>query len=125
MEEATRTIEKEIILGHLTLNVGGDGLWSNTKQKLQVVLRASYIEEPDDEESWNKTDLFAFFSIADWNIREEGLVYTDKTFVAELNKALEDRGYPKAYYSEQGMQGFDYIHFDWEMSARLKSEMEL
>lgn len=48
-----------------------------------------------------------------WSLQEHGLIYTDEGFEAELHKVFESMGITaEASYSEQGMQGNDYVSFD-------------
>ena len=49
-----------------------------------------------------------------WDIYEEGLIYTDKLFIKELKEILVTMGFDDydVSYSEQGMQGKDYVSFD-------------
>ena len=44
----------------------------------------------------------------------DGLIYTDKDFIAELRMFLAQHGLPgdDVDYSEQGMQGDDYVSLD-------------
>jgi hypothetical protein len=43
-----------------------------------------------------------------------GLIYTDKQFKRELNEFLVAQGLATAEYSEQGMQGDNYVSLDVE-----------
>lgn len=47
-------------------------------------------------------------------LEEGGLIYTDKVFIASLNKALKAAkvNYKYAGYSEYGMQGRDFVNLD-------------
>ena len=48
-----------------------------------------------------------------WNIREFGLIYTDRVFNAETNRMLEEAGWDTKFeYSEHGRQGATYVDFD-------------
>lgn len=48
-----------------------------------------------------------------WNIREFGLIYTDRVFNAEINRMLEEAGWDTKFeYSEHGRQGATYVDFD-------------
>ena len=79
------------------ISVSGEGRWSNTKKKVKI--QKIVIEG---------NNLKAYFS--GWNTEKDGLIYTDPRFQAELkNKLKETIG--KMDYSEQGMQGDDFVHF--------------
>lgn len=113
--------EKTVELGWIDLIFGGDSLWSDApSQNIRVSLSANYFY---DGEVYENVQLNAYFDTSDWNVSEKGLIYTDKIFERMLNEALLDRGYPKAYYSEQGMQGNNYVNFDWEKSDKLMEKI--
>ena len=59
-------------------------------------------------------ELTVTFNTAHWNIDTHGLIYTDTGFLACVQAQLEQLGLPTAGvdYSEQGMQGEDYVSFD-------------
>jgi hypothetical protein len=49
-----------------------------------------------------------------WNVREEGLIYTDPDFIRSFRKILMTMGFSQRAvrgidYTEQGMQGLDYV----------------
>jgi hypothetical protein len=57
------------------------------------------------------------FTPGSWNINGHGLIYTDKLWLREFRKGLRELGLSiKAVqdvsYSEQGMQGSDYVSMD-------------
>ena len=51
------------------------------------------------------------FDCRTWKVWRDGLIYTDEAFLRELKQALKKRGFPVRGldYTEQGMQGDDYI----------------
>lgn len=62
-------------------------------------------------------ELRVYFDVKTCDVRKDGLIYTDDQFIAELKAALNDMGFEPeevddVYYSEQGMQGEDYVSFD-------------
>jgi len=98
-----------------TLHTDGNGLWSASAQPVNV----TSIETHYDEEEKNPDfgELQVFFDTASWDTEEDGLIYTDDNFEAELRTALQKAGFSEAAakdvnYSEQGMQGDDYVSFD-------------
>lgn len=83
----------------------GNGLWSSVSKSVHC----TQIEIDCDE-------LCVYFD-SSWNVEKYGLIYTDSTFIAELRANLNDFGFsPEAVdsieYSEQGMQGTNYVSFD-------------
>jgi len=92
------------------LNTCGDGYWSHAARAVNVNrLVVSY--ESDDGEFG---ELCAYFDTASWNVDELGLIYTDSRFETELCEFLNSIGLDGSDvgYSEQGMQGDDYVSLD-------------
>ena len=91
------------------LTTAGDGLWSGVSKPVTVTgleLITVNVERTFGE-------LRVYFDTATWNIQRDGLIYTDEQFLDELRAALENQSLPgRIDYSEQGMQGEDYISLD-------------
>ena len=106
-----------------TAKVAGDGLWSETKTTVRVIgLEISVYQ--NDEISGGKRwgSLNAYFDTKTWDIDKIGLIYTDSKFTPSLTKELIKLGFDKSavspdklWYSEQGMQGIDFVNFDIEI----------
>ena len=91
-------------------NTGGDGLWSNVQKAVQIVdMQMGYIADDKDF-----GELCVYFNTATWDVNTDGLIYTDDTFLDELNAFLFAHGLGNATYSEQGMQGDNYVSLDVE-----------
>jgi len=91
------------------LNTSGGGYWSNTETAVRVTdLRLDLI----DDEPFG--ELRVYFDTATWDVYSQGLIYTDSGFFAELKQHLESQGLDVSdiSYSEQGMQGTDYVSLD-------------
>lgn len=108
-------------------STNGRGHWSAHATAVRVTrLLISHVETPDDEdlegrdpENWDPRygELQVEFDIMSWNPAEHGLIYTDPLFKYELQGALTRLGFSSEAilgvgYSEQGMQGDDYVSFD-------------
>lgn len=92
------------------LNTSGDGYWSNQAKSVTVTgLRVAYINNEQDF-----GELRVFFDPKSWNVDKDGLIYTDKQFLKELRALLDSLGLvgSNVDYSEQGMQGMDYVSCD-------------
>lgn len=92
------------------LHTCGDGLWSKAKKHIAITkLAVPYI---DDDEDFG--ELRVYFSTRTWDVDTDGLIYTDSLFVDELRAFLGNIGLDgsDADYSEQGMQGDDYVSLD-------------
>ena len=92
----------------------GKGYWSETKKTVKInrVVLASI----SDDSSYG--ELRAYFDPKDWNVDRDGLIYSDifwkHTFLTCMEKTF---GFsPDAIldvsYTEQGMQGVDYVSLD-------------
>ena len=94
----------------VTFNTNGTGYWSNVAKAVRITdMRLGYVAE--DKEFG---ELCVYFNTEDWDVTKHGLIYTDKQFKAELNAFLVAQGLCEAEYSEQGMQGDDYVSLDVE-----------
>lgn len=94
----------------VTLHTAGTGYWSRTAKAVGIVdIRLGYVCE--DREFG---ELCIYFDESTWNVKVDGLIYTDKQFRNELQAFLDAHGLPGKYisYSEQGMQGDDYVSCD-------------
>jgi len=93
-----------------TLNTGGGGYWSNAKTAVEVTrLQLAYT---NDELDFG--ELRVYFKTNTWDVNKLGLIYTDKQFMRELKELLAAKGFDASdvSYSEQGMQGDNYVSCD-------------
>lgn len=93
----------------VVFNTSGDGFWSNVAKPVTVVdMRLNYVSDELDF-----GELCVYFD-SSWDIEQDGLIYTDSRFVRELRRFLHEHNLPGADvdYSEQGMQGDDYVSLD-------------
>ena len=85
------------------IGTDGSGLWSNARKLVKCVgYEISHNSEDFGE-------LRVYFDPTTWNVEEDGLIYTDDNFIAGVREAF---GTNDIHYSEQGMQGDDYVSFD-------------
>ncbi len=92
------------------LHTDGSGYWSNVRENVPVTgLDLSYV---NDEGTFG--ELRVYFDTTVWDVNSDGLIYTDKLFLQELREILDAIGFPGADvgYSEQGMQGDNYVSLD-------------
>ena len=88
----------------------GRGFWSSVSAAVHCTdISMAYC---DEECSW--AELRVYFDTATWDVDAQGLVYTDPGFLNDLKQLLTDRGLvvEDLSYSEQGMQGDDYVSLD-------------
>lgn len=93
-----------------TLHTNGSGYWSTQAKAVKVTdISVPYIDDVRDF-----GELRVHFDTRSWDVDEDGLIYTDKQFLAELLATLKDEGFDVSDvgYSEQGMQGADYVSLD-------------
>ena len=98
---------------YTTLHTAGTGYWSRTAKSVDIeALRLQYINEERDF-----GELCVHFADYSWDCDTEGLIYTDKLFMQELQDYLVTLGFTAeeaqdVSYSEQGMQGDNYVSCD-------------
>jgi hypothetical protein len=92
------------------IKTSGKGLWSDAVK--DVKLLGMDIPYTDDNDSFG--ELRVYFDTNTWNTFDDGLIYTDEKFLNELRIFLCVLGFPGSdvNYSEQGMQGRDFISLD-------------
>ena len=94
----------------VTFNTNGLGYWSNKAKAVDIVdMQVTYV---NDEQDFG--ELRVYFNTDTWDVNTDGLIYTDKQFRNELQAFLDAQGLPgkDISYSEQGMQGDDYVSLD-------------
>ena len=58
-------------------------------------------------------ELCVYFNTADWDVNTDGLIYTDSAFIEDLrNFLITQQLSDDCDYSEQGMQGDNYVSLD-------------
>jgi hypothetical protein len=90
-------------------NTSGDGYWSRAVKAVEIVdMQLGYIA--DDNEFG---ELRVYFNTDTWNVNTDGLIYTDRQFKIDLMQFVQQHGLVvDLCYSEQGMQGDDYVSLD-------------
>jgi hypothetical protein len=90
-------------------NTAGDGYWSNVSKPVEIVdMRINYV---NDEQDFG--ELCVYFNTDTWNVNTDGLIYTDSQFKIDLMAFIKQHGLVvDLSYSEQGMQGNDYVSLD-------------
>ena len=93
-----------------TLHTNGTGYWSNKRKAVEITgLQLAYT---NDELDFG--ELRVRFNTATWDTAKDGLIYTDSLFLDELCALLANMGFDVSDvdYSEQGMQGDNYVSLD-------------
>lgn len=90
---------------NFTLSTDGNGLWSSVQKKVRCVRIDADLMVTDGECEFG--ELRVYFDTKTWDVRKDGLIYTDKQFLQELRAALNDLGFEPeevddVHYSEQG-----------------------
>jgi hypothetical protein len=94
---------------------GGDGIWSSVKKNVRIMHVKIHTLLPEFKSGL----MNAYFDTKLWNVNEDGLVYTDDAWLNAFRAALHDRhGIPldivqTISYTEQGMQGWDYVSLEF------------
>jgi hypothetical protein len=95
------------------LCVDGTGFWSAREAEVGVTGLDCLVYDHADLSG----ELRVYFNTGSWDVDQHGLIYTDPQFITDLRAWLLTQGYKAAevfdiLYSEQGMQGDDYVSFD-------------
>jgi hypothetical protein len=91
-------------------NTYGNGLWSDVAKSVEIVdMQLGYVADELDF-----GELRVYFNTDSWDTSKDGLIYTDRQFERELREFLDAHSLPgkDVSYSEQGMQGDDYVSLD-------------
>ena len=94
----------------VVFTTSGDGYWSQLCRNVRITdMQVSYCNEDKDF-----GELRVYFNPADWDVSKDGLIYTDRGFMVDLRNFLTMHGLDNldVDYSEQGMQGDDYVSLD-------------
>lgn len=91
----------------------GQGYWSEVVKTVKIY---RIILVTDDEES-DYGELRAYFDAKEWSVDEEGLIYSDQSWMKSFKRCMATLGFSEAaldtiHYSEQGMQGETYVSMD-------------
>lgn len=92
------------------LYTAGDGYWSRKQTAVEIThLQLAYT---NDELDFG--ELRVYFNTATWDVNKLGLIYTDSLFLEDLCLMLDNLGFDASdvSYSEQGMQGDNYVSCD-------------
>ncbi len=94
----------------------GDGLWS-AKAKQVTVTAATLIADMYVKEGFPQYGELRVYFDHSWNVYQDGLIYTDSAFLTSLRQHLINIGFTKQAaedvdYSEQGMQGNNFVSLD-------------
>lgn len=95
-----------------TLHTDGSGYWSGTSKGVKIT--RIELDINDFDETYG--ELLVYFDTKTWDPAVEGLIYTDRRFIKELRELLAEifgsLASNDVHYSEQGMQGSDYVSLD-------------
>jgi hypothetical protein len=94
-------------------HTAGTGMWSSSVASVQVLrVELAYINDECDF-----GELRAYFNTQDWDVENDGLIYTDSIWLDEFRALMRSLGFTRnavndITYSEQGMQGSNYVSMD-------------
>jgi hypothetical protein len=91
----------------------GNGYWSSKKKCVTI----NRIELAYVDEGGQFGELRAYFDPVEWDIDTDGLIYSDMGWKRSFLTCLETMGFSTdailhVSYSEQGMQGTNYVSMD-------------
>jgi hypothetical protein len=94
-------------------HTNGKGYWTSFEKTVTVTrVELAYVNDEGDF-----GELRAYFDIKSWNVNETGLIYTDPRWIDEFRGLVRSLGFTRnacddISYSEQGMQGDNYVSMD-------------
>ncbi len=98
----------------LVFQTAGDGYWSSRQARVRILgIDIPYLDESETDFA----EMVVSFDLQDWDPEKDGLIYTDSRFIADLRNYFIENGFSQEAvealdYSEQGMQGEDYVSLD-------------
>ena len=95
------------------ITTGGNGLWSKVKANVQMLSIAQELHiEMAKDEGFNSIGIY--FDTASWDVKKNGLIYTDDAFLENVKKEFIKMGLDAVNleYAEWEMQGDNYVCFD-------------
>lgn len=98
-------------------NTCGTGLWTSEKKLVEIEQLGYRVIEGYGKDNTFYLMLNVFFNTRRWNIERHGLIYTDPRWLRHFNSELR-RVFPKTLgkirfdYTEQGMQGNNYVSLE-------------
>lgn len=103
----------------ITATTNGRGFWSREIRKVnhKKMQLSCFGKDPDLEFAYGYYELRVFFNQKNWNTKKHGLIYTDRQWEKDFKRELINMGFSKSAvkncnFSEQGMQGDNYISLD-------------
>jgi hypothetical protein len=91
----------------------GDGFWPDKVKTVRITrVELAYV---DDDLGFG--ELRAYFDPAEWDVENDGLIYTDSAWMVSFMNCMSTLGFSDTAiddisYSEQGMQEVDYVSMD-------------
>ena len=92
----------------------GDGFWAEAVKTVRVNrVELAYLNDEGDF-----GELRVYFNTQDWDVNRDGLIYSDMGWKHTFLTCMENElGFSSdaildVYFSEQGMQGVDYVSMD-------------
>ena len=100
-----------------TFNTAGDGLWSNAIKDVFVTSISMFISTEKDGDYFCDGDLAVNYTNDTWDIDTDGLIYTDRAFIKQVQEYLINAGFDNTAvnditYSEAGMQDDERVSCD-------------
>lgn len=109
--EGAQSMISSLLVGKKVKAFGKDskGYWGNSDSSEEYIITKVEVNY-DVEENYGDVNIF----LTDYYAGRYGLIYTDKKFEEDIHKLIKDSGL-RLEYSEQGMQGGNYVNMDLEI----------
>lgn len=111
----------------------GDGYWSDVSKDVRVTDMGIYVNTTNEE--YGHGDFYVLYDESTWDDDNDGLIYTDSAFLANVQDFMRDSLLRMGVddelanalvaditYSEQGMQDYGRVSFDaYELADFLRN----
>lgn len=108
-----------------TVTTCGDGLWAPGVVKDVQLISVNFVNPYEDADNdFSYISCTVMFNITKWNVNVDGLIYTDSCIdriATEVSRAVGLLVVLE--WSEMGMQGNDFMHFDCVVSNELLNKL--
>lgn len=119
-KEALRPFVLDLLPGKTVEAFGpnGNGSWGEWDKVLKFTIHKVELENEDDPLVMNEPYDYVKIYLTNYSsMRNYGLIYTDETFENSINQFV--RGYGMLDYTEQGMQGKNYVSMTFNYRKKI------
>jgi hypothetical protein len=113
---------KKFEFGVFTAHTNGKGMWSRSVKEVKCTGIDILVSDANEKNSEPRyAEMRVYFDTSTWDVTKDNFIYTDPQFLSLLRSHLDlyHINGENVDYSEQGMQGDDYVSLDVSGSATI------